>query len=119
MVQPLDPDDPRPPFQQVAHALRAAIGARRFAPGDQLPSLNELAKGYGVSLMTVQRALGVLRDEGVIISQQGKGTFVRTVTPSGRDADDDAAPSRAQLAAAVQALSARLDAIERRLEDRE
>jgi DNA-binding transcriptional regulator YhcF (GntR family) len=79
-VEPLDPDDPRPPFQQVANALRAAIRTRRFEPGEKLPSLNELSKGYGVSLMTVQKAIGVIRDEGLIISRQGKGSFVRQRT---------------------------------------
>jgi DNA-binding GntR family transcriptional regulator len=79
-VEPLDPDDPRPPFQQVANALRAAIRTRRFEPGEKLPSLNELSKSYGVSLMTVQKAIGVIRDEGLIISRQGKGSFVRQRT---------------------------------------
>jgi DNA-binding transcriptional regulator YhcF (GntR family) len=79
-VEPLDPDDPRPPFQQVANVLRAAIRTRRFEPGEQLPSLNELSKAYGVSLMTVQKALGILRDEGLVISRQGKGSFVRQRT---------------------------------------
>ncbi|WP_219417712.1 GntR family transcriptional regulator [Pseudonocardia nigra] len=79
-MEHLDPDDPRPPFQQVANALRAAIRTRRFEPGEQLPSLNELSKAYGVSLMTVQKALGLLRDEGLVISRQGKGSFVRQRT---------------------------------------
>ncbi len=60
--------------------LRAAIRTRLFSPGDQLPSLSELSKTYGVSLMTVQKALGVLRDEGLVISRQGKGSFVRQRT---------------------------------------
>lgn len=79
-MEPLDPDDPRPPFQQVANALRAAIRTRRFAPGAQLPSLNELSKTYDVSLMTIQKALGVLKDEGLVISRQGKGSYVRQRT---------------------------------------
>ncbi|MGD9528375.1 MAG: GntR family transcriptional regulator, partial [Pseudonocardia sp.] len=79
-MEPLDPDDPRPPFQQVANALRAAIRTRKFQPGEQLPSLNEISKSYGVSLMTVQKAVGVLRDEGLVISRQGKGSFVRQRT---------------------------------------
>lgn len=79
-MEPLDPDDPRPPFQQVANALRAAIRTLRFRPGDQLPSLKELSTTYDVSLMTVQKALAVLRDEGLVISRQGKGTYVRQRT---------------------------------------
>jgi DNA-binding transcriptional regulator YhcF (GntR family) len=73
----LDPDDPRPPYRQVANALRAAILTKQLAPGEQLPSGNELAKRYGVARMTVQQALRVLRDEGLIVSRQGSGVFVR------------------------------------------
>lgn len=77
---PLDPDDPRPPFQQVAAALRAAILTRKFSPGEQLPSGNDLARTYSVSRGTVQDALRVLRSEGLIVSRQGRGVFVRERT---------------------------------------
>ncbi|TCP57283.1 regulatory GntR family protein [Tamaricihabitans halophyticus] len=76
----LDPDDPRPPYVQVASALRAAILTRKFTPGDKLPSRAELAKTYGVASMTVQNALRELRDEGLIVSRQGSGVFVRERT---------------------------------------
>ncbi|MFD9895063.1 GntR family transcriptional regulator [Amycolatopsis sp. NPDC059027] len=77
---PLDPDDPRPPYVQVANALRAAILTRKFTPGDKLPSRNELAKTYNVAPMTVQNALRELREEGLIVSRQGSGVFVRERT---------------------------------------
>jgi DNA-binding transcriptional regulator YhcF (GntR family) len=76
----LDPDDPRPPYQQVANALRAAILTRKFQPGDKLPSGPQLAERYGVARMTVQQAVRVLRDEGLIVSRQGSGVFVRERT---------------------------------------
>jgi DNA-binding transcriptional regulator YhcF (GntR family) len=76
----LDPDDPRPPYQQVANAIRTAITSRTFTPGDKLPSLNELSERYGVARMTVQQAMRVLRDEGLIVSRQGSGVFVRERT---------------------------------------
>ena len=76
----LDPDDPRPPYQQVANAIRAAITSRTFTPGDKLPSLNELSERYGVARMTVQQAMRVLREEGLIVSRQGSGVFVRERT---------------------------------------
>lgn len=81
----LDPDDPRPPYQQVAQALRAAILTRKFEPGDKLPSLNELPEQYSVARMTVQQAMRLLREEGLIVSRQGSGVFVRerTERPSG------------------------------------
>ena len=73
----LDPDDPRPPYMQIANALRAAILTKQLAPGEQLPSGNELSKRYGVARMTVQQALRVLRDEGLVVTRQGSGVFVR------------------------------------------
>jgi DNA-binding transcriptional regulator YhcF (GntR family) len=76
----LDPDDPRPPYQQVANALRAAILTRRLAPGDKLPSGPQLAERYGVARMTVQQAIRLLRDEGLVVSRQGSGVFVRERT---------------------------------------
>src|SRR4249920_264139 len=78
----LDPDDPRPPYQQVANALRAAILTRKLAPGEKLPSGNELARRYGVARMTVQQAIRLLRDEGLIVSRQGSGVFVREGPPA-------------------------------------
>jgi DNA-binding transcriptional regulator YhcF (GntR family) len=76
----LDPDDPRPPYQQVANALRAAILTRKFQPGEKLPSGPQLAERFGVARMTVQQAIRVLRDESLIVSRQGSGVFVRERT---------------------------------------
>ncbi|GAA2018225.1 GntR family transcriptional regulator [Terrabacter terrae] len=76
----LDPDDPRPPYQQVAAALRAAILTRQIAPGDKLPSQVELARRYGVARMTVQQALRILKDEGLTVSRQGSGVFAKART---------------------------------------
>jgi DNA-binding transcriptional regulator YhcF (GntR family) len=76
----LDPDDPRPPYIQVANALRAAILTKKLAPGEQLPSGPELAQRYGVARATVQSALRTLREEGLIVSRQGSGVFVRERT---------------------------------------
>jgi DNA-binding transcriptional regulator YhcF (GntR family) len=76
----LDPDDPRPPYQQVANALRASILTKKFAPGDKLPSGSDLAQRYGVARMTVQQAMRLLREEGLVVSRQGSGIYVRERT---------------------------------------
>ncbi|GAA3472867.1 GntR family transcriptional regulator [Nonomuraea roseola] len=76
----LDPDDPRPPYLQVASQLRAAILTRKFAPGEKLPSGPELAQTFGVARQTIQQAVRELRDEGLIVSRQGSGVFVREKT---------------------------------------
>jgi DNA-binding transcriptional regulator YhcF (GntR family) len=77
---PLDPDDSRPPYLQIAHALRAGILTKKLGPGEQLPSGPELARQYGVARMTVQQALKVLRDEGLVFSRPGSGVYVRERT---------------------------------------
>lgn len=76
----LDHDDPRPPYQQLSQILRAAILTKKLAPGDQLPSGAELAERYGVARQTVQQAIRLLRDDGLVVSHQGKGVFVRQRT---------------------------------------
>ena len=53
----LDPDDPRPPYVQVANALRDAITSGTLRPGEKLPSGSDLAERYGVARMTVQNAI--------------------------------------------------------------
>ena len=73
----LDPDDSRAPYLQVAGLLRAAILTGRYAPGDRLPSGPELATQLGVARMTVQQAIRLLRSEGLVVSRQGSGVFVR------------------------------------------
>ncbi len=81
----LDPNDPRPPYRQVANHLRAAILTGEFEPGDQLPTGGQLSEMYGVARMTVQKAIQVLRKEDLIVSRQGSGVFVkgRPTGPSG------------------------------------
>jgi DNA-binding transcriptional regulator YhcF (GntR family) len=76
----LDIDDPRPPYQQVAASLRAAILTKKFETGARLPSQAELSKTYGVARMTIQQALRILKDEGLVASRQGSGMFVRERT---------------------------------------
>ena len=76
----LDPDDPRPPYQQVAAALRAAILTRKIEPGEKLPSQAELAASYGVARMTIQQALRLLKEDGLTVSRQGSGVFARFKT---------------------------------------
>jgi len=77
---PLDPDDPRPPYLQVAGALRAGILTKKFAAGEKLPSGQALAEHFGVARMTVQQGIRILRDEGLVVSRAGSGVYVRERT---------------------------------------
>ncbi|MET7990010.1 GntR family transcriptional regulator [Amycolatopsis sp. NPDC005232] len=66
-----------PAFRQVAADLREKITAGQYAPGEQLPSERELVDAYGVSRPTVREAVNMLRSEGLVTSEHGRGVFVR------------------------------------------
>lgn len=66
-----------PAFRQVASDLRQKISAGAYSPGDQLPSERELTETYDVSRPTVRDAINMLRAEGLVTSEHGRGVFVR------------------------------------------
>ncbi len=68
-----------PAYRQVADDLRARIRTGEFAPGAKLPPEQDLVDRYDVSRPTLRKALEALKAEGLLISAQGKGYFVRTV----------------------------------------
>jgi len=66
-----------PPSRQIADTIRGRIASGEYAHGGMLPSIMALAEEFGVTTNTVRKALGILRDEGLIESVPGYGTFVR------------------------------------------
>ncbi|MFC3997855.1 GntR family transcriptional regulator [Nocardiopsis sediminis] len=68
-------------YERVARTLRERITHGTYRPGDPLPSEGRLATEFEVSRPTVISALGLLRDEGLIFTQTGAGSFVRGKTP--------------------------------------
>ena len=65
-----------PSYRQLADKIRAAIAAGEYGPDDPLPSLRTLQQETGLAMATVQHAMAVLRDEGLIVAVSGRGTFV-------------------------------------------
>ena len=65
-----------PLYQQVAHSLEEQILTGAMVPGDKLPSERELCQQYGVSQITVRRALRELAHDERVYSQHGLGWFV-------------------------------------------
>src|SRR3954454_15831850 len=61
---------------QLAWRLRELVSARRLRPGDRLPSVRELAVEVGVNVNTVRSVYGRLENDGLVRSEQGRGTFV-------------------------------------------
>ncbi|WP_405536415.1 winged helix-turn-helix domain-containing protein [Streptomyces sp. NBC_00075] len=68
--------DRRPPYQHAADELRRDILQGRIKPGEQMPAIRELQERFGVANMTMRSALNVLRDEGLIYTIHGRGSFV-------------------------------------------
>ena len=76
-----DTTDGRSLQLRIADAIRAGIASGQYPPGSRLPGLPALAQTYRASLVTVRLALARLRQEGLIMSQQGVGNFVREQPP--------------------------------------
>lgn len=68
-----------PVYKQVISQIEQKIISGEFAPGYQLPSMNELASKLDISKETIKKAYAILRDKGVIEPHQGKGFYVRGI----------------------------------------
>ena len=77
----LNPADSRPLYHQLAAQLRTQIYSGELPAGAQMPTESELATRYGTARNTVRLALALLRTEGLITSQRGRGSFVRGDSP--------------------------------------
>ncbi|MCH5286347.1 MAG: GntR family transcriptional regulator [Christensenellaceae bacterium] len=69
-------DSASPLYRQLMQRLRADISGGVYPAHSRIPSEQELCETYGVSRVTVRKALGELTQEGLLKRQQGKGTFV-------------------------------------------
>jgi DNA-binding GntR family transcriptional regulator len=73
----IDRSSYEPAYAQLVRILLGQIAAGVYRPGDRLPSEARLCERYGVSPMTVRRVINILADQGVVIAEQGRGTFVK------------------------------------------
>jgi GntR family transcriptional regulator len=67
---------PVPPWVQVTAALRERILSGELAPGAMVPSIVALHQEYGIAKTTARKVLAALRDEGLIVTTPGWGSFV-------------------------------------------
>ena len=72
----VDRSEPTPLHDQVAAEIRRAIADGEAGPGERLPLAKDLAAVLGVNKNTVLRALHILRDEGLLDFQRGRGITV-------------------------------------------
>lgn len=72
----LSQTDSRPMYLQIIEQIKLKILAGDWPQGRALPSIRELAAATHVSVITVKRAYLELEREGLIVTQQGRGSFV-------------------------------------------
>jgi len=72
----LDFRSKQPVFEQIADGIRAAIQSGECQPGDQLPTVRQMADALKINFNTVARAYRVLDFEGWLSTQRGRGTYV-------------------------------------------
>ncbi len=69
-----------PAYAQLAAILRRQIAGGVYPPGEKIPSEPSISRQYGISIMTVRQAMGVLTEQGLIERVRGSGTFVKPIT---------------------------------------
>lgn len=82
----IDPTDRTPIYAQLDRGLRAAIATGRLRPGDQLPTVRQLAVDLRVNANTVARVYLELERSGVLETRRGVGSFVRATPEKARPA---------------------------------
>src|SRR5215471_12081508 len=68
--------DGRPMYLQIMEQIRQRVAVGDWVPGKEIPSIRELAVTLRVSVITVKRAYLELERDGIIVTQQGKGSIV-------------------------------------------
>ena len=79
----VDRDDDLAIGAQLARLLSERVQAGTLGPGDRLPSVRDLAAEVGVNVNTARAVYGRLEQEGLVRSEQGRGTFVAETRPEG------------------------------------
>ena len=83
-VVTLDTRDATPIWAQLERGLRAAIASGRLRPGDQLPTVRQLAVDLRVNANTVARVYSDLERSGVLETRRGVGSFIRATAEEAR-----------------------------------
>src|SRR6187455_3730740 len=84
----IDSGDPTPIYAQLERGFRAAIATGRLHPGDQLPTVRQLAVDLRVNANTVARVYNELERDGVLETRRGVGSFVSATPGAARSAGE-------------------------------
>ena len=93
--------DGRPMYLQIIEQVRRRIAVGDWLPGQEIPSIRALAAATRVSVITIKRAYHDLERDGVLVTRQGRGTFVADNVDLGRDLREQELDQHLQKAADV------------------
>ncbi len=71
-----------PLYEQIINAIKENVKNGILAAEEQLPSVRQLSKELGISILTVKKAYDALEADGFIVVRQGLGTFVAPMNPN-------------------------------------
>jgi GntR family transcriptional regulator len=77
----IEPKDPTPLYAQLDRGIRLAIATGKLNPGEQLPTVRQLAVELRVNANTVAKVYLSLERDGVLATKRGVGTFVGDAQP--------------------------------------
>jgi GntR family transcriptional regulator len=72
-----------PVWRQLAGILRERITSGQYQSGRAIPSEKQLEQEYGISRNTIRKAIALLRDEDLIVTVTGRGSYVRLTSSGG------------------------------------
>lgn len=72
----IDYEAPEPPHRQIAAWLTERIESGEFRPGQRIPSETDITGETGVARTTARRAVAFLREQGIVTTVAGRGTYV-------------------------------------------
>ncbi|MFJ6152185.1 GntR family transcriptional regulator [Micromonospora profundi] len=90
----------QPRYRFIASELRERIEGGTIPPGSLLPTESALTAEYRASRGTIRQAIAALRDEGLVVTEHGRGTYVRACLHEGRSPSNTEVESRQRVVAA-------------------
>lgn len=78
----LQNSSPMPLYVRLSQALRREIESGVLLPGDRLPSFAQLREEYGLHKKTIEQSHALLEADGLVVREQGRGTFVASSLPA-------------------------------------
>ncbi len=81
----ITPASPTPIYRQIVEQVRLLISSGQLRPGDDLPSVRNVALQHAINPMTVSKAYSMLETEGVLTRKRGVGMVISDSMPAHQD----------------------------------